>query len=39
MVKLGQAVNYMGGEDYIKYAKEQEEAMKEFSDVLGWTKK
>ena len=39
MAKLGQAVNYMGGEDYVKYAKEQEEAMKEFSEVLGWTKK
>ena len=39
MARLGQAVNYMGGEDYIKYAKEQEEIMKGFSEVLGWTKK
>ncbi|MBQ9419887.1 MAG: tripartite tricarboxylate transporter substrate binding protein [Synergistaceae bacterium] len=39
MINLGQAVNYMGGEEYVKYAKEQEEAMKEFADVLGWTKK
>lgn len=39
MTKLGQAVNYMGGEDYTQYAKDQEDAMKEFSEVLGWTKK
>ena len=39
MTKLGQAINYMGGEEYIRYAREQEEVMKEFSEVLGWTKK
>ena len=39
MAKLGQAVNYMGREEYTRYAKEQESAMKEFAEVLGWTKK
>lgn len=38
MADLGQAVNYMNGEDYTAYVKEQETVMKGFSDILGWTK-
>lgn len=36
MADLGQAVNYMDGEAYTEYAKEQETVMKGFSDILGW---
>lgn len=36
MAALGQAVNYMGGEEYTAYAKEQEAEMAKFSDILGW---
>lgn len=36
MAELGQAVNYMGGEEYTAYAKEQEAEMEKFSDILGW---
>ena len=34
---LGQAVNYIGGEEYTAYAKEQEQQMAKFSDILGWS--
>ena len=37
MAELGQAVNYIGGEDYTAYAKEQEAAFGAFSDILGWS--
>lgn len=36
MAELGQAVNYLGGEDFTAYAKEQETAMAGFSEILGW---
>ena len=36
MAELGQAVNYMGGQDYTDYAKEQEANMSKFADILGW---
>ena len=36
MRALGQEVNYIGGEDYTAYAKEQEANMAKFADVLGW---
>ena len=37
MTELGQAVNYIGGEEYTDYAKEQEANMAKFSDILGWS--
>lgn len=37
MEEMGQAVNYLGGEEYITYVKEQETAMAAFSDILGWS--
>lgn len=37
MAELGQAVNYLGGDDYTAYAKEQEEQMAKFSEILGWS--
>ena len=37
MSALGQAVNYIGGDDYTAYAKEQEVAFGAFSEILGWT--
>ena len=36
MAELGQAVNYMGGQDYTDYAKAQEANMSKFADILGW---
>lgn len=36
MSELGMEVNYIGGEDYITYVKENEEIMKGFSDIMGW---
>jgi tripartite-type tricarboxylate transporter receptor subunit TctC len=38
MTEMGQAVNFIGGEAYAQYAKEQEAAMAMFSDILGWSK-
>jgi len=38
MNALGQALNYIGGDEYTAYAKKQEEVMKSFSDVMGWKK-
>lgn len=37
MAELGQAVNYLGGEDYTAYAKEQEAEMAKFAEILGWS--
>ncbi len=37
MADLGQAVNYLGGDDYTAYAKEQEGQMAKFSEILGWS--
>ena len=37
MEALGQAVNYMGGEEYTAYAEEQEAQMAKFADILGWS--
>lgn len=37
MADLGQAVNYIGGEDFYNYAKEQEGEFAKFADILGWT--
>lgn len=34
--ELGQSVNYLGGEEYTAYAKEQEIEMEAFSELLGW---
>lgn len=36
MTELGQAVNYIGGDDFTAYAKEQEIAFGAFADILGW---
>jgi tripartite-type tricarboxylate transporter receptor subunit TctC len=36
MKQLGMIVNYIGGSDYITYAKENEEVMRSFADVMGW---
>ncbi len=38
MEALGQAVNYIGGQAYQNYVKEQEQVMITYSDVLGWKK-
>lgn len=37
MEALGQAVNYMGGQEYQDYVREQEQVMLKYSDVLGWS--
>ncbi|WP_369282843.1 tripartite tricarboxylate transporter substrate binding protein [Oscillibacter sp. GMB15532] len=37
MAVLGQAVNYLGGDEYTAYAKEQEAQMATFSEILGWS--
>lgn len=37
MAALGQAVNYLGGDEYTAYAKEQEGEMAKFSQILGWS--
>lgn len=36
MAELGQSVNYLGGDEYTAYAKEQEAEMAKFSEILGW---
>lgn len=38
MEALGQEVNYMDTNEYTSYAKERENAMKSFADILGWNK-
>jgi len=38
MQALGQAVNYMGGQEYQDYVREQEKVMLTYSSVLGWNK-